>query len=223
MRDDGRYDESKRLILKFFPELTDWLGESSSISLDGFVMGCRSVGVQCDNSYVDSPNLPGTHAQLRSSEALEGSDEEIYLKILKYTGFSPSGRVVFIPDTDNFQNVYRPIICNSQTLPSRLRELDANPNAPCFFNSSHDTVVVYETGQAWLLNHDNWLFWASSIQNHMSESEKDLRHLLKRTLRAKPALCPYCRQDIQISTLTHYLLTSTSCDCKACNYQWHPH
>jgi hypothetical protein len=76
----------------------------------------------------------------------------------------PQGRVVVVPDALNVNTISRenclPFVCLAQTLPIRLSE----PRSSDLFNNCHDSLLVYESGEAIAIDHDERLFWARSKQ-----------------------------------------------------------
>ncbi|MEZ4382715.1 MAG: hypothetical protein R3A79_15365 [Nannocystaceae bacterium] len=97
---------------------------------------------------------------------LAGSDADVYAELLARAGIAPRGRVVFVPEAEDARWLPRlpaPVICDAQALPRRLAELAAALHEGALFGGAlHDSVFVYESGEALLLNHDARLWWARS-------------------------------------------------------------
>ncbi|MEM8670482.1 MAG: hypothetical protein AAGG48_23350 [Planctomycetota bacterium] len=158
--------ETRRLIRKFFPE------SRATVHLD------RPMGVydlvtamswarhfqdfSCERvPYLDSPPDLG----LKDRGGVWDDDDSIYERLLDHTGFSPSGRVVIIPD-DHCTWGRMPIVCLSRTAIDRVREFSAtySGDSKCklFFDNISDIIFVYESGEAIVLDHDQRFFWAKS-------------------------------------------------------------
>lgn len=154
---DPQFIEAIRLIRKFFPECKGYIEEENPLSIEVITLAMRVVG--CKTDFSEDPFSVNGDPNLGFREAggFEGTDDEIYNRILKHTGISPIGRVVIVPDavTQSIENNL-PFVCHSDSAPSRLSEIDN------VFNNNNDSLFVYESGEVFAVNHDNRLFWAKS-------------------------------------------------------------
>ncbi|WP_166832111.1 hypothetical protein [Thalassoroseus pseudoceratinae] len=176
--------ETRRLIRKFFPE------SRATVHLD------RPMGVydlvtamswatdyfadfSCEpNPYLEAPPDLG----LEDRGGVWDDDDSIYKRLLEHTGFSPTGRVVIIPD-DYCTFDRTPIVCHSRTAIQRVREFSAtysgDSKCKCFFDNLSDIIFVYESGEAMVLDHDQRFFWAKSKLR--SWTEEAANHALDRS------------------------------------------
>lgn len=146
-----------RLVNLFFPESKGYISKYQIVSIQN-ILSIPSKNLQTDFSCDYFGIISGTHSELKKIGGFEGSNDEIYARIIKYTSLDPQGRVLVIPDalckicTENNQ----PFVCDISNLPTRLNEDD------CFFDESHDRILLFESGEVICIDHDLRLFWTSS-------------------------------------------------------------
>ena len=164
--DDPEYLEAIRLIRKFFPESKPIASTTLGLHWEPFL---QAMG-QCDCYHDTScdPYCLETTAEMTLAQngGTDGPEAEVYTRLLNHTGFSPTGRVVVIPETLHaggwLLEERRPFVCHSRTLPERLADIDQHHPERYLFTGCSDTLLVYESGEALLVNHDERFFWARS-------------------------------------------------------------
>ncbi|MBB6050173.1 hypothetical protein [Armatimonas rosea] len=161
--DCPEFIEAIRLTRDFFPEAKPYISLERGLHWDHLWQALLDAGARMDFSCDSGCHRPGEHALVHKLHRPEVvSDDEIYRVLLEHTGFSPTGRVVVIPDASwrpGFVPSARlPFVCSSQTVATRLHEYDD------LFFQGNDTVFVFESGEAFLLNHDEKFIWAKSKQ-----------------------------------------------------------
>jgi len=157
---DPQFIEAIRLIRKFFPESKGYVYQGKPLSIESLISTMKLVDLKMDFSG-DPIGIPeGPKLGFYESGGFNGSDDEIYKRILRHTKLSPSGRAVIVPDAVIYsdENV-QPFVCHSGSVPSRLREADN------IFNNGNDSLFVYESGEVLAVDHYNRLFWAKSKIN----------------------------------------------------------
>lgn len=168
---DPEFLEALRLIRKFFPESRAYLTDERGLDWDAFGGAMQCGDFAFDNScdhfrFQDSPVL-----EFEGLGGLDGTPDEVYQRILSLAGFAPSGRAVVVPDAIGFGGrsieECRPFVCAAARLPERLREI------PRFWMDRHDTVIVFESGEAILVNHDDRLYWSRSRLRMANTGPKD--------------------------------------------------
>lgn len=154
---DSEFLQAIRLIRKFFPESKSFIREDKPLSNESLVAAMSIAELKMDFSCDDYGIPEGPDLGFRQFGGFEGSDVEIYQRILKHTGFLPKGRVVFVPDCVEWSKEDKsPFVCHVDTLPIRIGELEY------LFYDCNDSAFVYESGEAVVVDHDNRLFWAKS-------------------------------------------------------------
>ena len=186
--DDPEFFEAIRLIRKFFPESRGYISSTQGIDWCHFLMAMEAAefyhDCSCDPFWVDHADLSIPEVSLAMKGAIDGEESDIYARLIEHAGFSPQGRVVVVPDAlgagGGSIEDRRPFVCASRTLPIRLEEYQGKkspqgyPARPVFDGSS-DSIFVYESGEAMLLQHDLRFFWARSrnASNRPSEQGAD--------------------------------------------------
>ena len=155
--------EALRLIRQFFPEAKATLQSHIGVDFYAFLQAMQYTSLQQDSSCNVFRHSIESVGQWANLGGFSGTNVEIYTRLLAYTGFKPHGRVVVVPDALSIRSVSLdhcpPFICLAQTLPMRLSEASSNVT----FGSSHrDTLLVYESGEAIAIDHDDRLFWTKS-------------------------------------------------------------
>ncbi|EDL57909.1 hypothetical protein [Gimesia maris] len=93
---------------------------------------------------------------------LAGNATEIYKRLLTHTSLNPSGRAVVVPDALGHTawsiEEYPPFVCSTNTICERL-------NGITFFGQSQDSIFVYESGEALLIDHHSRVHWSRSQRN----------------------------------------------------------
>ncbi len=174
--DDPEYLQAIRLVRKFFPESQAVASFETGLDWADFVLAMTWADCQRDSSCDPFSDSTVPEMTLASKGGTEGLEAEVYTRLLAHTGFSPTGRVVVIPQTlerGGWSLEDRlPFICHSQTLLERLREFDSMDIDRVVFNGNSDTLLVYESGQALLVNHDDCFFWAKSKIRQWNKAPK---------------------------------------------------
>ncbi|WP_445362227.1 hypothetical protein ACJJIQ_13980 [Microbulbifer sp. ANSA003] len=157
---DPQFIEAIRLIRKFFPESKGHVYQGKPLSIESLVASMRMVDYKMDFSG-DPYGVPeGPDLGFNKSGGFEGADDKIYSRILRHIELSPTGRVVIVPDAVvQSKEDAPPFVCHSDSAPSRLREIDN------IFSNGNDSLFIYESGEAFAVDHDNRLFWAKSKIN----------------------------------------------------------
>ena len=79
------------------------------------------------------------------------------------TNFAPVGRTVVVPDIMGkggwTTEKVSPFVCAFETVGQRIQEFGF-----FFFEASRDKLFVFESGELILIDHDNRIFWAKSLQ-----------------------------------------------------------
>ena len=165
---DPEFLEAIRLIRKFFPESKPFVSVESGLAWDHFVGAMMKADFGMDDSLDPTKGTEAAENALASKALTTMGDAEIFLMLLEHAGFTPTGRAVVVPDTLGFAGSSieerKPFVCNSGTLVERLEESDKNEvELPIrFFDGASDTIIVFESGEALLVNHDDHFFWAKS-------------------------------------------------------------
>jgi hypothetical protein len=181
MDDQEKYDayaEAVRLIHKFFPESRSvFLVESrkgrSRIGIDFFIEAMVFCGLKSDfSSGVQIP--PGPDLGLDKKGGFQGEYDEVLDRLLSHTNFSPSGRAVIIPDVTGQRAWSRcretPFVCDCKMAGHRLVDLDSEH---MFLGTSYDSLIVFESGEALAIDHDNRFFWAKSKKNRFGKTAEN--------------------------------------------------
>lgn len=154
--------EAVRLARKFFPEAVSFAHSDVGLDWNAFLGSMMtadySVDCSCDALRRESdPDLG-----FAGTGGFDGSDEDVYARILAHTSIVPSGRAIVVPDAIGFQEWSKetcpPFVCDSRRVPERLREIQC-------FESSRNTLFVFESGDALLIDHDQRIHWARSRIN----------------------------------------------------------
>lgn len=155
--------EATRLALKFFPESTAFLSLETGLNWEAFLGAMMSADYHADYSCDPFRKASDPDLGLAASGGLKGADHKVYARLLKHTGLQPQGRAVVVPDAigrrDWSTEPCLPLVCHCQRLPERLAE------TPCF-GPGRNTVILFENGQALLVDHDDRVHWATSRQAH---------------------------------------------------------
>jgi len=136
---DTSQQEAIRLARKFFPESKRWVSEEQGIHWGEFIRALNSRAL----------DLP--------------YDEGISFILSRFPN-PPSGRVIVIPESFSkgatMLNDLLPFICRVGSLSQRLMEYweDLRP----FWNGVNDSIFIFESGEAFVIDHDLRLWWATS-------------------------------------------------------------
>jgi hypothetical protein len=162
---DGNHSsfvEAARLVRKFFPEAKSWTSPDIGLDWEVFLGAMMSAKYTADYSCYPCRNPTDPDLGLADKGGLEGSDRDVYLRLMSHAEMSPSGRAVVIPDAIGTKSWSAddclPFVCDSQKVPERLQEVNC-------FNHARDTVFVFESGEAILVDHDERVHWARSKIN----------------------------------------------------------
>ena len=156
---DPEFLEAARLIRKFFPESKSCITDEVGLDWDAFLGAMQTVEYAADYSCDPFRNPDDPDNGLSEQGGLEGNATEIYKRLLTHTSLNPNGRAVVVPDalgrTGWSIEECPPFACSTNTICGRLNEIT-------FFGQSHDSIFVYESGEARLIDHHNRVHWARS-------------------------------------------------------------
>jgi len=172
---DPEFLEAIRLTKKFFPELKMYISDHCGLDWCDFLSALEEgIGFgedwSCDPYGTPGYKVQNPEPSLEDRGGVEGSDREVYVRILEHVSFKPKGRVLIVPDTlpitGGSMEERPPFVCSVDRVLERLEErpFQSHPivglDRPYIFDGSSDTIFVFESGEAFLLQHDNRLFWA---------------------------------------------------------------
>jgi hypothetical protein len=157
--DDPEFREATRLIHKFFPEAKDWIPAEVGLDWDAFLGSMQSVDYTADYSCYPFRTPTDPDRGLAEQGGLDGRQSEVYRRLLKQADWNPQGRAVVVPDalgrTGWSLEECPPFVCAAESVPERLDEIE-------FFHQSRDALIVFESGETLLIDHDNRVHWARS-------------------------------------------------------------
>ena len=167
---DPEFLEAARLVRKFFPESSSFIPEGIGLDWDSFLGGMMTANYEADYSCYLFRNSTDPEQGLAQKGGLDGEEGEVYQRLLSHTKMTPSGRAVVILDaigeTGWSTEECPPLICASPTVPKRISEFAC-------FGQSRDTIFVFESGEALLVDHDNRVHWARSNVNQQWRKPRD--------------------------------------------------
>ena len=150
--DDPIWLETIRLIRKFFPESRGVIYHPPDLQLDSAFDVLKTANPSLERVVLDA--------------TLEDSD--LCRWLLDTAQFTPSGRVVVVPDCGCASRI--PYICDARRLLDRVDEavpedwgdtgITARPHG--LFDDASDTFVVFESGEAFLVDHEGGVCWAKA-------------------------------------------------------------
>lgn len=159
---DPEFLAAARTIREIFPESKGHITDSVGLDPDAFLGAMQIAYYSADYSccVFRLPTDPDLGLALKGG--LHGSDFDVVIRLLTHAGISPRGQVVIIPDAigrNNWSTEDRPpFICNMQELGLVFSQ------ANCF-RGTNDTILVFGSGEAILVDHDDRVHWARSKQN----------------------------------------------------------
>lgn len=154
---DVAFAEAERLVRKFFPESQAFLHTGVGLHWEAILGAMMAADYKADHSCdpfrsADAPNLG-----LAEKGGVEGNDSDVYRRLLEHTQLQPTGRAVVIPDgigaTGWSDEQCLPFVCDAACVPERLDEESCS-------DPSRDTIFVYESGEALMVDHDQRIHWA---------------------------------------------------------------
>ena len=157
--DAPEFIEAIRLARQFFPESRGFISTETGIDWDSFLGAMMTADYQFDHSCdpFSAATIPAS--SLASKGALDGESDDVYLRLLDHSAVVPLGRAVVIPDAiglgDHSTENCLPFVCHSRTVSERLR-------GGAYFSGSRDTIFIFESGSAILVDHDDRVHWACS-------------------------------------------------------------
>lgn len=159
---DPAFVETARLVRKFFPESTAYIPNNVGLDWDLFLGAMMTANYAADYSCYAFRNPTNPDLGLAQSGGLEGEEDVVYSRLLSHAKLTPSGRAVVIPDALSLKGwsieECPPFVCAAPTVPQRISEIAC-------FGQSHDTIFVFESGEALLVDHDERVHWARSNVN----------------------------------------------------------
>jgi|GEM_PF-2396199 len=183
---DPEFIEAIRLIRKFFPESKRYISDQTGLDWCSFLNALRDGATFGEDWSCDLFGIPGFTIMIPEPSfsdrgGIEGSEGEVFLRILNHIGFTPTGRAVVVPDamsiTETATEDRHPFVCSANRVAERLDEMVhvdhiSGCNRPYVFDGLSDSIFVFESGEAFLLQHDIRLFWARS---HSKRTKPDNR------------------------------------------------
>ncbi|MEM7557835.1 MAG: hypothetical protein AAF394_01805 [Planctomycetota bacterium] len=166
--------ETRRLIRKFFPESRATVHLDRTTRVDDLVTAMSWTTYFEDFSCEGAPYLrsPPDLGLRNRGGVWDDDDAGIYQRLLAHTAFSPSGRVLMMPD-DTGTSGRTPVVCHSTVATDRIREFpdSYSGDSQCkqFFDNISDIIFVFESGEAMVLDHDQRFFWAKSKLRNWTE------------------------------------------------------
>lgn len=157
--DDPELLEATRLATKFFPQAKAFISNETGLAWESFLSAMMTADYHAD--YACDPYRRETDPDLGFTRCggMDGTDDEVYSRLLNHTRLIPAGRAVVVPDAigrgDWTTENCPPFICHSDRVAERLAE------TPCF-GSGRNTLFVFENGLALLIDHDERVHWARS-------------------------------------------------------------
>lgn len=159
---DPEFVEAARLVRKFFPESNACNPVVAGLDWDAFLGAMMTANFEADYSCCPFRNPTDPDLGLAQKGGLAGDDGDVYLRLLSHAKLTPSGRAVVILDAigDSGWSTEDcpPFVCASKTVPQRISEIAC-------FGQSRDTLFVFESGEAMLVDHDERVHWARSMIN----------------------------------------------------------
>ena len=159
---DPAFIEAVRLAKKFFPESKAFIAPNAGLDWDAFLGAMMNANYSADHSCYTFRNPSDPDLGLANKGGLDGDDADIYVRLLSHAELIPSGRAIVILDGIGAQGWSTeeclPFVCDSSTVPQRLHEITC-------FGQSRDTIFVFESGEALLVDHDDRVHWARSKVN----------------------------------------------------------
>ena len=172
---DPEFLEAIRLIRKFFPESKAVISNDLGLHWDVFLSAMKLADWSEDSSCDPFCRTTTPEMTLAQVGGMDGTEAEIYDRLLGLSGFSPMGRAAVVPDTLGWGESSEdrlPFVCAAAKLGERLREIDDSESPRYVFGTgSSDTLVVFESGEALLANHDERFFWAKSRLRNSSREQ----------------------------------------------------
>ncbi|MFN3148241.1 hypothetical protein [Bremerella sp.] len=157
--DAPEFIEATRLTLKFFPEALDYISIETGLDWEAFLSAMMQADYGADFSCDPYRRDTDPDLGLARLGAIDGTDREVYERLLKHSGLTTAGRAVVVPDAIgrdcSSSDECLPLVCHSARVPERLAEV------PCF-GGGRNTMIVFENGTALLIDHNDHVHWAKS-------------------------------------------------------------
>jgi hypothetical protein len=180
-RNDRALIQAARHARKFFPEAKSFEFADVGLDWDTFLGAMMVANYAADYSCDPFRNPSDPDLGLAAKGGLDGNDGEIYIRLLSHSGIRPSGRAVVIPNTIEASGLSAqdclPFVCASQEVAGRLDEMEC-------FGRSLETIIVFESGEALLVDHDDRVHWARSKVNRQWEEHREQTNVLEPTARS---------------------------------------
>ncbi len=157
--DDPEFIEATRLTLKFFPESRGFISSDTGLDWDSFLGAMMIADYRADYSCYPFRDTADPDLGLASKGGLDGDANDVYIRLLEHTSLMPNGRAIVVLDaigrTGNSTEECPPFVSHCRTVPDRLK------GTACF-GLSRDTIFIFESGSAILIDHDDRVHWAQS-------------------------------------------------------------
>ena len=157
--DDPEFIEATRLALKFFPESRGFISLNTGLDWNAFLGAMMAADYNSDYSCYPFRDSTDPDHGLASRGGLDGDADDVYLRLLDHTSLMPNGRAIVVLDaigsSEHSTEECPPFVSHSRTVPDRLKETEC-------FGKSRDTIFIFESGSAILIDHDDRLHWARS-------------------------------------------------------------
>ena len=157
--DAPEFAEATRLALKFFPESRGFISQDTGLDWDAFLGAMKVADYRADHSCYPFHDPSDPDLGLASKGGLDGDCRDVYIRLLQHTSMTPSGRTIVAPDAisrlERSTEDCPPFVCHAPSVPDRLKDLTC-------FGSARDTIFIFESGGAILIDHDERVHWAHS-------------------------------------------------------------
>lgn len=156
---DPEFCEALHLARSFFPESQAFLQPNVGVDWEAFLGAMQLADYAVDHSCdparpEDTPDLG-----LAKRGGLNGNGREIYQRLLQHSGLLPRGRAVVIPDAIGASSwsteTCPPFVCDADAVAHRISETP-------FFGRNRNSLFIYESGAALLVDHDDRVHWSRS-------------------------------------------------------------
>ena len=148
-------------IYKMFPECQSMFNEQNGYGIGNFSYATNHYDWKRDYSCDPFRHPPEPSLELANKGGFEGDHDIVFDRLLEYTQFTPAGRCAVIfdimsrygsPSIDEL-----PFICDYKKVGERLMEIDS---IELFEAISYDSIFAFESGEVFMVDHDNRLLWA---------------------------------------------------------------
>lgn len=159
-----KFIDAIALAMEFFPESVPFIGPSVGFQWDAFLGAMKMAHYEADYSCYPFRNLADPDRGLAAKGGLNGTDAAVYSRLLAHVELCAKGRVIVVPDALGLEGwsdeECLPFVCDSQSIREQIDRQSC-------FATSRDTIIVFESGEAILVDHDERVHWARSRINEV--------------------------------------------------------